>query len=147
MSFQIAFSQPVEPDFWFVAGFRVEHLLDSLHFTVYACIHHRLPSIKAIVQAYRTLTPCWTPFAVSWAFPTAIDYYGALRPRIITSDAAIPSLMTQGRLCGFSCSAGMSLPGLRLHLYTGGPILTVTPLYPQAMPIRHVLHPTVEDAG
>ena len=37
-----------------------------------------------------------------------------------------------GRLCGFSCSVGTSLPGLRLHLYTGGPILPVTPLYRQA---------------
>jgi hypothetical protein len=27
----------------------------------------------------------------------------------------------------------MSLPGLRLHLYTGGPILTVIPLYHQVI--------------
>ena len=62
----------------------------------------------------------WTPFALRWAFPTAIDYYEALRPRITPSDAAIPVLFSQDRLCGFSCSIGMSLPGLRLHLYTGG---------------------------
>jgi len=60
MSFQIALSQPV-------VGFRIEHRLDSLHFTVYECIRHRLPPsflLEAIVQAYRTLTSCWTPFAV-----------------------------------------------------------------------------------
>jgi len=27
-----------------------------------------------------------------WAFPTAIDYYGVLRPRITASDAAVPVL-------------------------------------------------------
>ena len=85
------------------------------------------------MQANRTLTSRWTPFAVRWAFPTAIDYYGVLRSRITTSDAAIPSLVTQGRLCGFPCSVGTSLPGRRLHLYAGGHILTVAPLYRQAM--------------
>ena len=74
----------------------------------------------------------WTPFALRWAFPTAIDYYEALRPRITPSDAAIPVLFSQDRLGGFSCSIDMSLPELRLHLYTEGPILTVIPLYHQA---------------
>ena len=73
----------------------------------------------------------WTPFAVRWAFPTAMDYYGVLRPHLTPSDAAIPALF-QGRLDEFSCSVGMSLPGLRLHLYTGGSILIVVPLYHQA---------------
>jgi hypothetical protein len=48
--------------------------------------------LKTIVQAYRMLTSRRTPFAVRWAFPTAIDYYEALRPRITSSDAAVPSL-------------------------------------------------------
>lgn len=43
------------------------------------------------MQAYRTLTSRWTPFAVRWALPTAIDYYGVLRPHMITSGAAAPS--------------------------------------------------------
>jgi len=47
--------------------------------------------LKAIVQAYRTLTSRWTPFAVRWAFPTAIDYYKVLRPRMTSSGAAAPS--------------------------------------------------------
>ena len=73
------------------------------------------------------------------AFPTAIDYYEVLRPRLTASDAAIPSLVSQGRLGRFSCSVGMSLPGLRRHLYTGGSILKVVPLYPQATLVLRVL--------
>lgn len=132
-------SVSLESCFQFIAGLRIEHHLDSLHLTIYACIHHRLPSIKAIVQAYRMLPSRRTPFALRWAFPTAIDYYKVLRPRITTSDAAVPSLMTQGQLCGFSCSIGMSLPGLGRHpLCTGGSILTVTPLYRQATLFKYV---------
>jgi hypothetical protein len=81
----------------------------------------------------------WTPFAVRWAFPTAIDYYEVLRPRLTTSDAAIPTLIPQGRLGGFSCSVGMPLPGLRRHLYTGGSILKVVPLYLQVILVQDVL--------
>ena len=55
MSVQIAFSQPVEPDFRFVAGFRVEHRLDSLHFAVYECVRHRLPPFS--VGGYRAGLP------------------------------------------------------------------------------------------
>jgi len=111
----------------------IEHRLDSLHFSVYACIHRKLPphGLKAIVQAYLTLSSRRTPFALRWAFPTAIDYYGVLRPRITTLGAATP-VPRGDKLCRFPCSVGMSLPGLRLHLYTGGPISTVRPLYRQA---------------
>ena len=48
------------------------------------------------MQAYQTL-PRWTPFALRWAFPTAIDYYEVLRPRLTSSDAAIPLLISQDR--------------------------------------------------
>lgn len=44
----------------------------------------------AFVQAYQMLPSCWTPFAVRWAFPTAIDYYGVLRPHVTTSGTATP---------------------------------------------------------
>ena len=65
----------------------------------------------------------WTPFAVRSVFPTAIDYYGVLRPPAATSDAAIPALTTcRGRPHGFPRSVGVSLPGLRRHLYPGGPV-------------------------
>jgi hypothetical protein len=52
------------------------------------------------VQAYRTLTSRWTPFAMSWAFPTAIDYYEVLRPHVTSSDAAIPSLILRAGYAG-----------------------------------------------
>ena len=99
------------------------------------------PSQTAFYQGYRAGLPDAPISLDSLRLEVGITLpLLTIRPRIITSDAAIPSLMTQGRLCGFSCSAGMSLPGLRLHLYTGGPILTVTPLYAQAMPtVRYIL--------
>jgi hypothetical protein len=69
--------------------------------------------VGAIVQAHRMLTSRWTPFAMRWAFPTAIDYYGVLRPRIIPSDAAIPSLIFRGDY------AGSPVPLVRLSLGLG----------------------------
>jgi len=36
-------SASLEPAFRFVAGLCIEHHLDSLHFPIYECIHHRLP--------------------------------------------------------------------------------------------------------
>lgn len=40
-----------------------------------------------------------------------------------------------GRSGKFSCSVDMSLPELRLHLYTEGSILSVEPLYRPAIPM------------
>lgn len=48
------------------------------------------------MQAYRTLSSRWAPFAVRWAFPTAIDYYEALRPHITSSGTATPVLTWTG---------------------------------------------------
>ena len=93
------------------------------------------------MQAYRTLTSRWTPFAVRWAFPTAIDYYEVLRPRITLFRCSYPIPLSQGRLCGFSRSIGMSLPGFRLHLYTGGSIPSVIPLYCRAVLFQYVSLP------
>ena len=45
------------------------------------------------MQAYRILPSRWTPFALSWAFPNAIDYYEVLRPGMISSGAATPSFL------------------------------------------------------
>ena len=91
------------------------------------------------MQAYRTLPSRWTPFAVRWAFPTAIDYYGVLRPRMTTLGAAAPSLQGvplalkadhAGSLVPMVCLSldlgSIYTPEViswRLYLYTTGPYL------------------------
>ena len=69
-----------------------------------------------------------------WAFPTAIDYYEVLRPHVTTSGTSYPSLFAETSHMGSLVLFDMFLPELRPHLYTGGLILTVTPLYSQVMP-------------
>jgi hypothetical protein len=74
------------------------------------------------VQAYRTLTSRWTPFAVRWAFPTAIDYYEVLRPRMFSSGTATPSFETL-RCIPKANHAGSPVPLVCLSLDLG-PIYT-----------------------
>lgn len=61
-----------------------------------------------------------------------MDYYGAFRPRVVTSDAAIP--VRPDRPHAFPRSVGVSLPGGRLHLYPGESVQEIRPLYPLTMP-------------
>lgn len=67
-----------------------------------------------------------------WAFPTAIDYYGVLRPHIVTSDAAIPS-----HAVAWDNDMGSQVPLMCLSpdvgsTYTPVAVRTVQPLYRSA---------------